>query len=920
MNLLKPLSHRTFYAVLVFAVFQTSNLFGQAVSINASGTAPDAQSILDISSTTKGVLLPRMTSSQRAAIAPTAGSDNGMTVYDITTESYWYWDGTANTWREIPNTAGIVTTLDGAYDGGGSGVGRIITADAGAVNIQGTGGLLVNGITGIGTSTPDANYALSVLKNTNNSVKIAGANIGLLVEMNAGSEDGISSIQTSTSNTSAYFAVRGEVTNESGVGYLGYHTTGDNSYGVYGQSGTYAGYFDGHVNFTGELRLNGSAGTAGQVLVSQGSGTDPIWGAAGVQSVTAGAALVNSGTATAPILDVAADNGLNVDVAADKIQLGGALTEATTITHGANNLIFNLSGTGEFIVQDGGVDHFKVDAAGDAFFGSDTYFNDTNTGGTTLAKVSDAGTGGDDGRLEIFANGLVSHTIHGDGNTEFNQQAFDRDFIVRSTGSSSMFYLDAGTNRVGLGTATPSRELHVVGDARITGLADANSAVVISNNTGNLNKVSFTGSTSDVLLGNGTFGPGSAFNDNDWLKVITSASPSAVTDWIYTSGRVGVNFGTAANPYAALHVKAQAYMGDDNTANFFNSNAILHLAKTDNPHLLLEDVGNNRGGFSLDAGGLNVATENGDIDFRTGVTFNGDFSNTGVSRVIIENGGEVGIGTLTPDRDLHVSAPNGAQLIVTRNDLSTNAGETLGDIQFDSEDDSGPSNTGASAIIRGIAAEDHGNSNKGGHLAFLTQQIGSSNIAAERMRITSAGNVAIGATTASVKLYVAGDATITGKFNSNGIEETSDQRFKKNIVPLKGALDKVMQLQGVTYNWRADEFPKREFGSRTEIGVIAQDIEKVYPELVSTDVEGYKSVQYSHMVPVLLEAIKEQQALIEHLNRRLDDSASQYSELQSKFEAFSVELGTMNSRQLSEEQKEVNQKGLETKKKELGTK
>jgi hypothetical protein len=228
-------------------------------------------------------------------------------------------------------------------------------------------------------------------------------------------------------------------------------------------------------------------------------------------------------------------------------------------------------------------------------------------------------------------------------------------------------------------------------------------------------------------------------------------------------------------------------------------------------------------------------------------------------------------------------------MMFTRNDGSTNIGETLGDIQFDSEDNTGPS-TGGSAIIRGIAAENHGNSNKGGHLAFLTQVAGWYNTPAEHMRITSGGNVAIGATTANVKFYVAGDATISGKFNSNGIQESSDVRFKKNIQPIQGALKKVMQLEGVSYNWRVDEFPKRKFGERTEIGVIAQDLEKVLPELVSTDGEGYKSVQYSHLVPVLLEAIKEQNNVITSISAQMQSLAKEFKAFKKDVEQEAVDI------------------------------
>jgi len=113
-----------------------------------------------------------------------------------------------------------------------------------------------------------------------------------------------------------------------------------------------------------------------------------------------------------------------------------------------------------------------------------------------------------------------------------------------------------------------------------------------------------------------------------------------------------------------------------------------------------------------------------------------------------------------------------------------------------------------------------------------------------------------------LRLAANGDLVINGKFTSNGIKETSDGRFKKNINSISDALSTVLNLEGVTYNWRTEEFPEKSFGERMEYGVIAQQIEKIVPELVDTDEKGYKSVQYSHMVPLLIEAIKEQQLII----------------------------------------------------------
>ncbi|MGE3823592.1 MAG: tail fiber domain-containing protein, partial [Bacteroidia bacterium] len=98
---------------------------------------------------------------------------------------------------------------------------------------------------------------------------------------------------------------------------------------------------------------------------------------------------------------------------------------------------------------------------------------------------------------------------------------------------------------------------------------------------------------------------------------------------------------------------------------------------------------------------------------------------------------------------------------------------------------------------------------------------------------------------------------------SNGFIEPSDERLKKNITPIGGALDKIMALQGVTYNWRTDMAVNQGLDDGKQYGLIAQELEKIIPELVDTDKEGWKAVEYSHLVPVLIEAIKEQQSTIE---------------------------------------------------------
>ena len=104
--------------------------------------------------------------------------------------------------------------------------------------------------------------------------------------------------------------------------------------------------------------------------------------------------------------------------------------------------------------------------------------------------------------------------------------------------------------------------------------------------------------------------------------------------------------------------------------------------------------------------------------------------------------------------------------------------------------------------------------------------------------------------------------------NGNSVQ-TSDLRLKKNISSIGQTLGKLLLLNGVLYNWKTEQD-----GSAKHAGVIAQEVEKVFPELVSTDSTGIKSVDYNGMVAPLIESIKEQQAQINELKQQVKDLES----------------------------------------------
>jgi hypothetical protein len=118
----------------------------------------------------------------------------------------------------------------------------------------------------------------------------------------------------------------------------------------------------------------------------------------------------------------------------------------------------------------------------------------------------------------------------------------------------------------------------------------------------------------------------------------------------------------------------------------------------------------------------------------------------------------------------------------------------------------------------------------------------------------SDGWIGIGTTTPTAKLTVVGNINATGDVIAF---TTSDIRLKTNIQPIPSALDKIDQISGVEYDWNSD---LQSTYTGHDVGVLAQEIEKILPEAVTTREDGYKAVKYEKIIPLLIQAIKELKA------------------------------------------------------------
>jgi len=141
-----------------------------------------------------------------------------------------------------------------------------------------------------------------------------------------------------------------------------------------------------------------------------------------------------------------------------------------------------------------------------------------------------------------------------------------------------------------------------------------------------------------------------------------------------------------------------------------------------------------------------------------------------------------------------------------------------------------------------------------GSHSYITNATGELKLATE----TSGIVVRIGHTNSEV--YTGENLTVNGS-----LTEISQREMKTNISNIENILPSVLQLQGVSFDWKKDKNEKNHYG------LIAEEVDKVLPNLVSHDSEGKAlGIQYSKMTAVLLEALKEQQVQIEELKSKLN--------------------------------------------------
>jgi hypothetical protein len=444
-----------------------------------------------------------------------------------------------------------------------------------------------------------------------------------------------------------------------------------------------------------------------------------------------------------------------------------------------------------------------------------------------------------------------------------------------------------GNNRLAIGTAQaygPISELFVIRSDGKVGIGTntpelyqgtANTTVIATPGATGVTIESGAAATGQLLFARGTIGDarqrGSLTYDHakDALTIGTAASDRVTIDG---QGHVGIGTATpdakvtiADNGPAYLNIKANGgknvvLLGADGSGGIVSSitNDDLQLraggnipkmtikadgkvgigTTTPDAKITIADAGpaylniKANGGQNVvllgadGSGGIVSSITNDDLQLRAGGN---------IPKMTIKADGKVGIGTTMPDAKVTIADAGPAYL-----NIKANGGQNIVLLGAD----------GSGGIVSSITNDD------------LQFRAGGNS---PKMTIKADGKVGIGTTTPRDPLEVNGEASKnTGAFWKNN----SDERLKRNISALDGALDRLLQLRGVCFEWKE---PERMGGlSGPQRGLIAQEVEKVFPEWVDTGSDGMKAVSLRGFEALIIEAFRSLKSDIDAINKRLD--------------------------------------------------
>ncbi len=530
----------------------------------------------------------------------------------------------------------------------------------------------------------------------------------------------------------------------------------------------------------------------------------------------------------------------------------------------------------------------RLDVAGDAKFNGTLAVQGT----LTAPRLEVSGVARVGGDLSVTGK-LNAASLAGDGAGLSNVTPADNSITSAKLAqdSASLSKISGGkmvisADNVGIGTANPGARLDVAGDAKFNGPLNVQGALTVSgvaeiggdlSVTGQLTAASFKGNGAG--LSNVTPADGSITNAK---LAQDAASLSKVSGGQMLIGGGNVGIGTAA-PLSKLHILSAAsdspprLQSSPGGTGSFAAGWDFYSGETGKGYVGVPDAGAGFGaGELLLFGGPGTTTSLWAGSNRS---------------VTLDTNGNVGIGTTGPDKPLAIQARGTSQELISFKDpsgatkwhINQNHGRPgLNFVESRVADGRlflrAGGNVGIGTIdpqrklqigddVIGLSF-DPGTSPNAGVLRFGDNTGWKLHFG--RSREASGGALNSGTIGLLMTIQDNGNLIVQGTVRARNFPTTSDAKYKTNITPLTNVLEKLDKVHGIAFSWNGLYESQCLFSDRKEIGVIAQEVEEVFPELVTTcGDEGYKAVEYGRFSAVLLEAVKELKANVEALAQRI---------------------------------------------------